>query len=97
MPLDLLFEVKKLFYQSLPAYAHRLLNSSGFFASHAQGHHPSFPNESNFPGYSHYEKCDIRLEGCKGAIRGTRVPFKYERTAVGRPFVREPLSGSQKI
>jgi hypothetical protein len=96
MPLDVLFEVKEKFYQWLPAYAHRRSTSSGFLASYSQGHHPPFQNKSNFPGYSDDEKCDLRLEGGKGAIGGARVPLKYERATVGGPSVREPLSGSQK-
>ena len=79
MPLDVLFEVKKKFYQWLPTHSHRLSNSSGFLAPHSQGHHPPFPNKSSFPGYSHDEKCHLRVEGCKGATRGARVPLEYKR------------------
>jgi len=96
MPLDVLFEVKKVLSVAA-SHAHHLSNSSGFLASHSQGHHPPFPNKSSFPGYSHDEKCHLRVEGCKGAIRCARVPLEYERATVGRPSIWEPLSGSQKI
>ena len=52
-------------------------------------------NSSNFPGYSHDEKCHHRLEGCKGVIRGAGVPLEYEQATVGCSFVRELLSGLQ--
>ena len=74
-----------------------LIDPWGFLASRSQGHHPPFSNKSNISGYSVDEKCKLCMEGCKGAVWGARVPPYYERATMGCPFVREPLSGSQKI
>jgi hypothetical protein len=79
------------------SHAHHWSTSSDFLASHSQGHHPPFPNKSNFPGYSDDEKCNFRMEGCKGTMWGARVPPEYERVTVGCPSFWETLSGLRKI